>query len=519
MNNTLRPATTPPAPLAVLAAGLGLLGDAQGDVAVTGVTLDSRAVQPGWLYVALPGTRTHGATFAGAAVASGAAAILTDHDAGGDLAALGVPVLYTEEPRHAAAVLSARFYGEPARAMTMFGVTGTNGKTTTVALLQAGLAAAGRLAGTIGTIGFRLGEEELRTTRTTVTTPESPDLQALLAVMQQRGADSVALEVSSHAMALSRVDGIEFDVAGFLNLGRDHLDFHASLEDYFEAKAALFAPGRAKASVVWIDDPKGREIAHRVATHGRSRLITVGSTPDAHYVLSDYRGVAPLGGRASLTRDGARLELELTLPGAYNMIDAAVAFAMLEAVGVPADAALDGLRRAQVPGRMQRVDLGPGAPLVVVDFAHTPQAVGAAVESLAGLGRVVTVLGCGGDRDADKRPEMGAAAARGSDLTIVTDDNPRTEDPALIRSQTLAGAEAARRDGARVLEVAGRRAAIEAALRGADAGTVVAILGKGHERGQILADRVVDFDDVEEATRAWRRLRQEGATHAASPDE
>ncbi len=411
MNHTLRPATTPPAPLAVLAAGLGLLGDAQGDVAVSGVTLDSRAVQPGWLYVALPGTRTHGAAFAAAAVAAGAAAILTDHDAGGDLA-LGVPVLYTEEPRHAAAVISARFYGEPARAMTMFGVTGTNGKTTTVALLQAGLAAAGRLAGTIGTIGFRLGDEELRTARTTVTTPESPDLQALLAVMQQRGADSVALEVSSHAMALSRVDGIEFDVAGFLNLGRDHLDFHPSLEDYFEAKAALFAPGRAKASVVWIDDPKGREIARRVTSHSGSRLVTVGSTPDAHYVLSDYRGVAPLGGRASLTREGERLELELTLPGAYNMIDAAVAFAMLEAVGVPADAALAGLRRAQVPGRMQRVDLGPHAPLVVVDFAHTPQAVGAAVESLAGLGRVVTVLGCGGDRDADKRPEMGAAAAR-----------------------------------------------------------------------------------------------------------
>ena len=519
MDTMLRPAPPPPAPLAVLADGLGLLGDAQGPVSVTGVTLDSRAVRPGSLYVALAGTRTHGASFAVAAVAAGAAAILTDHAGRTLLGDPGVPVLVADDARHAAAVMAARFHGEPARALTMLGVTGTNGKTTTVALLQAGLAADGRLAGTIGTIGFRLGAEELRTSRTTVTTPESPDLQALLAVMQQRGAQAVALEVSSHALALSRVDGIEFDVAGFLNLGRDHLDFHRDLDEYFEAKARLFAPGRARASVVWIDDPKGREIAHRVASHGGSRLITVGSTPEAEYVLAGYRVVAPLGGRATLTRAGEALPLELTLPGEYNMIDAAVAFAMLEAVGVPADAALAGLRGAQVPGRMQRVALGAGAPLVVVDFAHTPQAVGAAVESLAGLGRVVTVLGCGGDRDRDKRPEMGAAAARGSDLTIVTDDTPRSEDPALIRAQTLAGAESARRPGAEVLEVAGRRAAIETALRGADAGTVVAILGKGHERGQILADRTVDFDDVEEATRAWRRLTEEGATDAASHDD
>ena len=519
MNATLRPAPPPPAPLAVLAEGLGLLGDAQGRVAVTGVTLDSRAVRPGWLYVALPGTRTHGAAFAGAAVASGAAAILTDHAGLALLDEPEVPVLLAHDARHAAAVMAARFYGEPARALTMLGVTGTNGKTTTVALLQAGLAADGRLAGTIGTIGFRLGAEELRTSRTTVTTPEAPDLQALLAVMQQRGAQAVAVEVSSHALALSRVDGIEFDVAAFLNLGRDHLDFHRDLDDYFEAKAALFEPGRAAASVVWVDDPKGREIAHRVATHGQSRLITVGSTPEAEYVLTGYEALAPLGGRATLTRAGESLPLELTLPGEYNMIDAAVAFAMLEAVGVSAEAALAGLREAQVPGRMQRVDLGADAPLVVVDFAHTPQAVGAALESLAGQGRIVTVLGCGGDRDPDKRPEMGAAAARGSDLTIITDDNPRSEDPAVIRAQTLAGARSALRASADLLEVAGRRAAIETALRGAGAGTVVAILGKGHERGQILADRTVDFDDVEEATQAWRRLTEEGATDASPHDD
>lgn len=515
MDSTLRPPDPPPALLAALLEGLDVAGD-PASVAITGVTLDSRAVRPGWLYVALPGTSTHGAAFVPQAVAAGAAAVLTDAATAPSLTDAAVPVLAAADARHAAAVVAARCFREPARDLTMLGVTGTNGKTTTVALLQAGLQAAGRLTGTIGTIGFRLGSEELRSARTTVTTPESPDLQALLAVMRDRGADAVALEVSSHALALSRVDGIEFDVVGFLNLGRDHLDFHADLDDYFEAKARLFEPGRSAAAVVWTDDPKGLEIARRVADHGASRLITVGTSADARYVLTGYEPVAPLGGRATLLRDGEAFELELTLPGEYNMIDAVVAFAMLEAVGVPAGEALAGLRTAQVPGRMQRVDLGPGAPLVVVDFAHTPQAVGAAVASLAGLGRVVTVLGCGGDRDPDKRPEMGAAAARGSDLTVITDDNPRSEDPARIRAQTLAGAEAALKPGAEVVEVAGRRAAIETALRGAGPDSVVAILGKGHERGQILADRIVDFDDVEEATLAWRRLSEEGASHAAA---
>lgn len=517
MESALRPADRPPAPLVALVRGLGLVGE-PGDTSITGVTLDSRGVRPGWLYVALPGTSTHGAAFVAQAVDAGAAAVLTDAAARLLIPLVDVPVLYADDARHAAAVVAARYFGEPSRQLTMLGVTGTNGKTTTVALLQAGLQAAGRLTGTIGTIGFRLGTREIRSTRTTVTTPESPDLQAMLAVMRERGADAVALEVSSHALALSRVDAIEFDVAGFLNLGRDHLDFHRDLNDYFEAKARLFAPGRAAVSVVWIDDPKGREIAGRVAAHGQSRLVTVGGAAGADYVLSGYTPVAPLGGRATLTRAGEALPLELTLPGEYNMIDAAVAFAMLEAVGVPAHHALAGLRSAQVPGRMQRVDLGPDAPLVVVDFAHTPQAVRAAVASLAGLGRIVTVIGCGGDRDPDKRPEMGAAAASGSDLVVITDDNPRSEDPAVIRAETLAGARRALRPGSRVIEVAGRRAAIETALRAAGADSVVAILGKGHERGQILADRVVDFDDVEEAMLVWRRLVEEGASDAATQD-
>ncbi|WP_297107062.1 UDP-N-acetylmuramoyl-L-alanyl-D-glutamate--2,6-diaminopimelate ligase [Tessaracoccus sp.] len=516
MVSALRPAGVPPVPLSALVSGLGLTGDTGSRTLVVGITLDSRAVEHGWLYVALPGARAHGARFAASAVEAGAAAILTDDEGrrilGDDP---GAPVVGAEDARAAMALVSARLFGEPAAQLTTMAVTGTNGKTTTVALLQAGLAAAGRVAGTIGTIGFRLGAEELVSARGTVTTPESPDLQALLGVFVQRGADAALLEVSSHALALSRVDGIAFDVAAFLNLGRDHLDFHRDLDDYFAAKARLFEPGRAAVSVFWTDDPRGRELAQRTGEHGMSSVVTVG-THDADYVLRDYRDVAPLGGAATLRRGGEEFALALALPGRYNMIDAAVAFAMLEAVGVAPDDALRGLAAAQVPGRMQRVDLGPGAPVVVVDFAHTPQAVDAALDSLSAVGPVVTVLGCGGDRDQAKRPEMGEAAAARSALTVITDDNPRSEDPATIRAQVLAGARVVA--GAAVVEVPGRRAAIEAALRSAPAGGVVAILGKGHERGQILSDHTAPFDDVEEAVAAWRRLQEEGARGGSEHD-
>lgn len=511
---SIRPESIDPAPLTDLVAGLGLVGPVPGGLTVSGIALSSGEIRPGWLYVALPGTRRHGAEFAHAAVDSGAVAVLTDDDGAARLADLSVPVLAADDVRAAMAEVSARLFGRPAERLTTLGVTGTNGKTTTVALMEAALAAAGRTPGTIGTIGFRLAGRELPSGRSTVTTPESPDLQALLAVMAERGAEAVAVEVSSHAMALSRVDAIEFDAVGFLNLGRDHLDFHASMEDYFNAKARLFEPGRARASVVWIDDEAGAEIARRVPEHGQGRLITVGTGAEADYRMSGYRAVPPLGGVATVTRGGEDLPLELSLPGEYNMTDAVVALAMLEAVGVPAEAALRGLRTAQVPGRMQKVDLGDGAPLVVVDFAHTPQAVDAALRSLSGIGRLICIVGCGGDRDAEKRPHMGAAAARLSDVTIVTDDNPRTEDTAAIRAEVMAGAAEALPAGAQLLEVPGRRAAIEAAMSRADGDTVVAILGKGHERGQILADRTVDFDDVEEAARAWGRGREEGVPDA-----
>ena len=497
----IRPDNVRPAPLADLVAGLGVSGDTDANVAIRDITLDSRDVRNGSLWVALPGSRGHGATFASVATQAGAAAILTDEDGAALISGdVGVPVCISAHLRCDMGHVAARLFGKPAERLLMLGVTGTNGKTTTVSLLDAALESAGHCVGTIGTIGFRLQGNELPSPRGTVTTPESPDLQALLAVMEERGADAAALEVSSHALVLARASGMVLDAAGFLNLGMDHLDFHGDMESYFEAKASLFTPEHTRAAVCWVDDPHGARIAERARQAGL-RVVTVGTGPDVDHRLSDWEPVPPLGGRAVLHHGGRDINLCISLPGFYNMIDAAVALAMADTVDVAIDDALVGLRSAQVPGRMQHLDLPEGAPVVIVDFAHTPQAVAASLDALAqSFDRIITVLGCGGDRDSEKRPFMGRAAAERSDLLIITDDNPRTEDPASIRSAMLAGVQAA--DG-KVIEVEGRRAAITHALSEASAGSVVAILGKGHERGQQIGHRVLEFDDAVEARRAW----------------
>lgn len=496
----IRPDTTTAINLAEMLAGLPVTGDPE-EVCVTGVRHDSREVLPGELYIALPGGRFHGAQFASQAVSQGAAAILTDPAGAAQIAGTQVPVLVTDSLRPVMAAVSARVFGSPAESLQLFGVTGTNGKTTTVALLEAALTTAGHRVGTIGTLGFRIGGEPLASGRSTVTTPDSPDLQALLAVMRERDADAVAIEVSSHAMTLARVDAIRFTVTAFLNLGRDHLDFHPSLADYFEAKAALFVPERTRAAVVWIDDEHGRELARRAVGTGLP-CATVGTRSEADYHILGYEALRPLGGRVRLVTSSGPVELELGIPGWHNMIDAAMAFAMLESAGIPAAEALAGLRKAQVPGRMHVVDLPEGAPTVIVDFAHTPQAVTATLEALQGFRQVITVIGCGGDRDAAKRPLMGRAAAELSDLVIITDDNPRTEDPAQIRAAVLAGSRGYR---AEVMESAERGQAIALALAKGKRDSVVAILGKGHEQGQQIGDRVVAFDDAVVAQAAWRQ--------------
>jgi UDP-N-acetylmuramoyl-L-alanyl-D-glutamate--2,6-diaminopimelate ligase len=509
---TLRPRPGQPRRLSQLAAAVDLptvAGASDGaDPLVTGITLDSRLVAAGDLYVALPGRHHHGATFAAAAAARGAVAVLTD--AGGREAAqaAGLPVLLAGEPRALMAHVAAEVYGRPADRLAMYAVTGTNGKTTTTFLLDAALRAAGHRPGTIGTIGFLLDGRPLPAARTTITTPESPELQALLGYLLQEGADAVAMEVSSHALVLGRADAITFDVAAFTNFGRDHLDFHGSEESYFAAKAQLFTPERTRQVVLNVDDPRGRQLVQQVRRTPELVLRTVSlSDAAADYRLLDARP-APDGTTAVRVRaPQGDLTFGLALPGEFNLRNAMTALAMVELGGGDVARAATGLADVDVPGRMQRVPLGEGAPTVVVDFAHTPQAVRAALESVRPR-RCIAVLGCGGDRDPDKRRPMGEAAARTAAVVLVTDDNPRSEDPAAVRAAVLAGArDAARASGADVRDGGDRRAAIRTALTLAGAQDVVAVLGKGHETGQEVAGQVLPFRDADVVREEWSALR------------
>lgn len=498
-----RPAGLPPVPLSALATAahvrLGGVGPASA-VGVTGVTLRSADVRPGDLFLALAGSATHGASHAGEAARAGAVAILTDPAGysivGGQGDAQGLPVMISPDPRAAIGAVAAEIYHHPSRDMQVIGVTGTSGKTTTCYFLEAVLTAAGRRAGLIGTVGARIDGHPVPSA---LTTPEAPDLQALFAVMLQRGVDTVAMEVSSHALALGRVDGTRFEVGAFTNLTQDHLDFHGDMEHYFAAKQLLF-DGRARAEVVVIDDDYGRRLAER-----RPAAVTVSGRVDsgADWTVraepADRRD--DLGAqRLIVTGPDGELTAAIHLPGAFNATNAATALACARLVGVDPAAAALGLAAVRVPGRMQRIDRGQPF-LAIVDYAHKPAAVRAVLAAVRehGAGRVIVVLGAGGDRDHGKRPLMGEIAAATADVVIVTDDNPRSEDPAAIRAQVLAGT---RGFGAEVHEIGDRRAAIVAAVALARAGDAVLIAGKGHEEGQEIAGVVHHFSDVEELTDA-----------------
>jgi UDP-N-acetylmuramoyl-L-alanyl-D-glutamate--2,6-diaminopimelate ligase len=487
-----------------------LLGDgaAVSDPLISGISIDSRLVRPGDLYVALSGAHHHGAEFAWQAAEAGAVAILTDA-AGSQLAQeVPLPIIVVDHPRQAMAELAATIYGRPADALTMCAVTGTNGKTTTTFLLEAALRAGGVSTGLVGTVGFRLNGVALDCVPTTVTTPESTDLQGLLAFLLEEGASTVVMEVSSHALVLGRAEAISFDVAAFTSLGRDHLDFHGDMESYFEAKASLFTPERTTHAVINVDDPRGRELVQRIGRHSGMELTTVSLDGDAACRALAYE-VRP-DGRTAVRADlrGRILNFSLNLPGDFNIRNGLTALAMVDAIGGDLERAAVGLGQAHVAGRMQRVELGPRAPLVYVDFAHTPQAIAAALQAV-GTRRRIVVLGCGGDRDPQKRGPMGESAARFADVVIATDDNPRSEDPAAIRAELITGARTAvRRDGlaTEVIDGGDRRSAIRLALRLASPGDVVAILGKGHELGQEVAGTVLPFSDPEVAAEEWAAL-------------
>ncbi|MFI8766109.1 UDP-N-acetylmuramoyl-L-alanyl-D-glutamate--2,6-diaminopimelate ligase [Streptomyces sp. NPDC053792] len=488
-----RPEQARPTPLGDLAAQLG--AEAPQAAEISGITHDSRAVRPGDLYAALPGARAHGADFVAQAAGLGAAAILTDPAGAERAAATGLPVLVVENPRGRMGELAAAIYGRPGEDLLQIGITGTSGKTTTAYLVEGGLRGSGRRTGLVGTVEMRIGDDRIKSERTT---PEATDLQALFAVMRERGVEAVAMEVSSHALVLGRVDGCVFDVAVFNNLSPEHMEFHSDMEDYFRAKATLFTPERSRLGVVNLDDAYGR----RLAAEATVPVVTFSAEGRAE---ADWRAEDLVLGSHDSTftavgPEGARIPATAPLPGPFNVANTLAAIATLAAAGLDPKAAAEGVAAVPgVPGRLERVEAGQPY-LAVVDYAHKTDAVESVLRSLREVteGRLHVVIGCGGDRDTTKRGPMGAATARLADTAVLTSDNPRSEDPLVILSAMLAGAsEVPAGERGDVLVEPDRAAAIAAAVARARPGDTVLVAGKGHEQGQEIAGVVRPFDDRE----------------------
>jgi len=467
---------------------------------VSGIAYDSRAVEPGQVFVALKGQRVDGAVFARQAIERGAVAIVSEQAAPPDI---GVPWAIVGNARLALALLAAGFYRHPSREMQVVGITGTNGKTTTTHLLASIFEAAGITCGVLGTVSYRIGDEVTEATRTT---PEAPDVQRWLRKMVDRGCGACVMEVSSHALSLARVDGMMFAAGVFTNLTRDHLDFHADMETYFQAKRRLFEMlPRDAPSLVNIDDPRG------------ASLVEAGGRP-VTYAISRPADITP--GPLSFSLEGLSFEVRtprgtvridsklVGRPNAYNILAAVSAATALD---LPLDAIGRGVRAlVGVPGRFQVVSSAADEVTVVVDYAHTDDALRNLLETARPLarGRLITVFGCGGDRDRTKRPLMGAVAGRLSDLVVVTSDNPRGEDPGRIIEEIQRGiTQDTRRDAGQLLAIVDRGAAIAKAIEVARPGDLVLVAGKGHETYQVIGDRTLPFDDAAVAREALARRR------------
>jgi UDP-N-acetylmuramoyl-L-alanyl-D-glutamate--2,6-diaminopimelate ligase len=470
---------------------------------ISAVTYDSRRVVSGSVFVALRGLKANGMEFVPQARARGASLMIAE-EAVSDRGA--TPWVQVSDARLALALLADAFHDHPSRRMRVVGVTGTNGKTTTSYLLASILDVAGLKAGLLGTVTYRLGMEEREASRTT---PEAPDLQQLLAEMIRQGSKSAVMEVSSHALALKRVDGMHFAAGVFTNLTRDHLDFHEDMETYFQAKRRLFEMLPAEApGVINVDDPRG------------AALVAICRRPMTFAITHDA-DVTP--GALEITFDGLRFDLrtpcgtvaiESKLVGRPNVYNILAAAATSVAMGLPLEAVAEGVRQLPgVPGRFEVVSMPDDEVTVVVDYAHTDDALRNLLETARPLApkRLITVFGCGGDRDRTKRPLMGMVAARLSDVVVLTSDNPRSEEPQRIIDEIKRGIPAGSQAGGRgqhVLTNVDRRQAIEQAIEHGQAGDVVLIAGKGHEKYQQIGDRVLPFDDGETARAALARRRR-----------
>ena len=473
----------PPHERAAIAADAGL------DVPSTGVTHDSRRAAPGTVFVALRGLKADGATFAPQAVAAGAAAVVAEQPPPADA---GVPWIVVKDARNALALLAAEFFGHPSRQMQVVGITGTNGKTTTSYLINAIFEAAGIPCGLMGTVTYRIGTRAFDATRTT---PEAPELQDLMRQMVGAGCGACVMEVSSHALALRRADAIQFAAGVFTNLTRDHLDFHADMEDYFAAKRRLFEmlPPDAP-SAINVDDPRGAALVDSVArpvTYAIGRVADVSPGP-----LSFTLGGLQFDARTP--RGVVRVKSRLVgKPNVYNIL---AAVATTSALGLPLEKIERGIAALPgVPGRFEVTSTAEDDITVIVDYAHTDDALRNLLETARAMAtrRLITVFGAGGDRDRPKRPLMGMVAARLSDMVVITSDNPRTEDPLRIIEEVKRGAEPEiRQSNAKIVAIADRREAILDAVRQAAPGDVVLVAGKGHEKYQEIGGRTFPFDDV-----------------------
>jgi UDP-N-acetylmuramoyl-L-alanyl-D-glutamate--2,6-diaminopimelate ligase len=504
----IRPATRPRRPLSALSTLLGVRLVSAGTLGpnelgfLSGITLDSRSVESGDLYVALPGARVHGAAFCADAVASGAVAVLTDPDGRARAQASGVPVFVLADPRARLGEIACWLYGNPSSRLRLIGVTGTSGKTTSTYLIEAGLRAAGHLTGLVGGVELRVGEERLASA---LTTPEAPDLQALFAVMAERGVTAASMEVSSHSLALGRVTGTAFDVAVFTNLSQDHLDFHTDMEDYFRVKASLFMP--PVMGVVNVDDKYGRRLA-------KSALVPVttfsaAGADDADWRAADVRSGADGSTFRLIGPGGIEADVSVGLAGVFNVANAVGALVALVEAGIRLEDAVAGVAACPgVPGRIERVPSAGLGVTAFVDYSHKPGAVEAVLRSLRPVtqGNLIIVLGCGGDRDKAKRPMMGAAAASLADVAILTSDNPRSEDPLAILAAMLGGVlSVPPAERGRVIIEPDRAAAIGQAAALAAPGDVVVVAGKGHETGQYVGGSVLPFDDRRVTAEALER--------------
>jgi len=469
--------------------------------AVAGIAYDSRTVTPGQVFVALKGQHADGTAFARQAIERGAAAVVSEQPAPDGV---HVPWAIVEDARLALAVLATTFYRDPSREMRVIGITGTNGKTTTAYLVAAIFDAAGIRCGILGTVGYRVGDEVREATRTT---PEAPEVQALLRQMVDRKCGACAMEVSSHALSLHRVAGITFAAGIFTNLTRDHLDFHADMDDYFRAKRRLFEMlPRDAPSLINLDDPRGAAL---VEAGGRPMTYAINRPAD---VTPGPLSFSLSGLSFDVRTPGGTLHVTSKLVGRPNVYNILAAVSAAIALDVPVRAIERGLESLDgVPGRFQVVSDANDEVTVVVDYAHTDDALRNLLETARPLtpGRMITVFGCGGDRDRTKRPLMGAVAGRLSDLIVLTSDNPRGEDPNRIIEEVQRGITPdTRRDSAQgLLTIVDRHAAIAKAIELARPGDVVLVAGKGHEKYQVIGDRSLPFDDVAVAREALARRR------------